>query len=86
MNFGFSFGDAGIPEPYFYITAYPLPDAFPGLVLPGGAYWHSEGFNGAVLSYADLIQHQDPQGTLLELWHSLLDAGRKNMLENTLGD
>ena len=27
MNFGFTFGDEGIPEPYFYITAYPLPDA-----------------------------------------------------------
>jgi hypothetical protein len=85
MNFGFSFGDAGIPEPYFYITAYPLPDAFPGLVLPGGAYWHSEGFNGAVLRYSDLIERQDPQGALLELWHCLLDAGRCHMLENTVG-
>ena len=84
MNFGFSFGDAGIPEPYFYITAYPLPDAFPGLVLPGGAYWHSAGFNGAVLRYADLIERDDPQGVLLELWHSLLDAGRQHMLENTV--
>ncbi len=26
MNFGFSTGDDGIPDPYFYVTAYPLPD------------------------------------------------------------
>ncbi len=82
MNFGFSFGDAGIPEPYFYNTAYPLPDAFPGLVLPGNAYWHSEGFNGAVLRYRDLVSQQDPHATLLELWHFLLAAGREHMLEN----
>jgi hypothetical protein len=24
MNFGFSTGDDGIPEPYFYVTAYPF--------------------------------------------------------------
>ena len=83
MNFGFSFGDGGIPEPYFYITAYPLPDAFPGLELPDGADWHSEGFNGAVLRYGDLISCQDPNAALLELWHFLLNNGREHMLEHT---
>lgn len=85
MNFGFSFGDGGIPEPYFYNTAYPAPDAFPGLALPGDAYWHSEGFNGAVLRYRDLVKSQDPHAALLELWHFLLDAGREHMLENAKG-
>jgi hypothetical protein len=85
MNFGFSFGDGGIPEPYFYITAYPSPDAFPALALPGDAYWHSEGFNGAVLHYRDLVGNQDPNALLLELWHFLLDAGRQHMLEHATG-
>ena len=85
MNFGFSFGDGGIPEPYFYNTAYPLPDAFPGLALPGDAYWHSEGFNGAVLRYRDLVSLEDPHAALQELWRSLLDAGRTYMLEQKAG-
>ena len=30
MNFGFTFGDENIPQPYFYVTAYPMPDGLPG--------------------------------------------------------
>lgn len=84
MNFGFTLGDAGIPEPYFYITAYPWPDAFPDLQLPAGARWHTEGFNGAVLPYRSLIKESDPDGYLLGLWGSLLSAGRERMLEDTI--
>ena len=58
---------------------------FPGLALPGNACWHSEGFNGAVLRYRDLVSQQDPHATLLELWHFLLTAGREHMLENAKG-
>ena len=76
MNFGFTFGDEGIPEPYFYITAYPLPDALPGLALPPGTKWHSEGFSGAVLTYRSLLENADPAGYLLDLWNGLLSAGR----------
>jgi hypothetical protein len=36
MNFGIAFGDESIPEPYFYVTAYPSPDALPKVVLPAG--------------------------------------------------
>ena len=85
MNFGFSFGDGAIPEPYFYTTAYPLPGAFPGLDLPCGAYWHDVGFNGAVLRYRDLTDCQDPNAVLLELWHYLLNAGRQHILDHTTG-
>jgi len=80
MNFGFTFGDTGISEPYFYITAYPLPDAFPALPLPAGTAWHSDGFSGAVLRYQSLVQSADPQTYLLELWNALLTAGRSHML------
>ena len=83
MNFGFSFGDGGIAEPYFYTSAYPLPAGFPRLQLPGRAYWHSEGFSAAVLRYEDLLSSQDPQTTLLELWQFLVNAGRQHMLEHT---
>jgi len=82
MNFGFALGDTGIPEPYFYITAYPLPDAFPELPLPPGTTWHSEGFSGAVLLYRTLLGNPDPGEYLVNLWNSLLSAGRRQMLTN----
>ncbi len=79
MNFGFAFGDEAIPEPYIYVTAYPLPDALPRLKLPAGASWRSEGFNGVVLPYRELVATADPHAYLLELWELLLDAGRKHL-------
>ena len=85
MNFGFTLGDEGIPEPYFYITTYPLPDAFPGLDLPAGATWHTEGFNGVVLRYESLLASQDPHSELVGLWNLLIDAGREHMLEQKTG-
>ena len=82
MNFGFTLGDAGIPEPYFYITAYPLPEAFPDIALPDGTRWQSEGFSGAVLLYRTLLENADPAAYLVGLWNNLLSAGRQNMLTN----
>ena len=80
INFGFTFGDAGIPEPYFYVTAYPLPDAFPTLSLPAGTTWHSKDFHGAVLPYRVLAQSADPDSYLQDLWNRLLTAGRQHLL------
>ena len=79
MNFGFAFGDESIPEPYFYVTAYPLPDGFPSLKLPAGTDWRTEGFSGAVLPYETLTKSSDPRGYLLDLWEGLLSAGLNQM-------
>ncbi len=81
MNFGFAFGDEGIPEPYFYVTAYPLPDALPATTLPTGSHWQSDGFNGAVLLYKTVTENDDPRAYLLDLWNRLLSAGRQHMLQ-----
>ena len=83
MNIGFTLGDAGIPEPYFYVTAYPQPDALPDLPLPDGTTWHTEGFSGAVLLYRDLLEQADPERYLLDLWRALVAAGREHLLENS---
>ncbi len=83
MNFGFGFGDAGIPEPYFYVTAYPLPDELPKLALPDGTVWQSEGFSGAVLLYRRLLEESDPHKYLVSLWNDLLSEGRQHMLDKT---
>jgi hypothetical protein len=82
MNFGFTFGDEGIPEAYFYVTAYPFPDGFPSVPLPAGTSWQTEGFSGAVLPYRLLVESSDPNGYLLDLWNGLLAAGREQMLVN----
>ncbi len=79
MNFGFAFGDDGIPEPYLYVTAYPLPDEMPNVKLPEGTTWRSERFNGAVLLYRDLVKNADPAAYLLNLWTGLIENGRTHM-------
>jgi hypothetical protein len=82
MNLGFTLGDEGIPEPYFYVTAYPLPDALPDTLLPEGSYWHTSSFTGAALLYKTLLQQDDPSTYLLEFWRTMLRAGRKHMLDD----
>ncbi|MCG7983213.1 MAG: DUF5996 family protein [Candidatus Thiodiazotropha lotti] len=75
MNFGFVNGDASIDEAYFYITAYPMPENWSGLVLPQGAYWHTEGWVGAILPYARLLEVNDPQAMLLEFLQQVQNHG-----------
>ena len=82
MNFGFAFGDESIPEPYFYVTAYPLPDALPKVALPEGSTWKSDGFSGALLLYRDLVAMNDPAAYLQDLWSTLLAAGQTHLAIN----
>ena len=82
MNFGFVFGDESFAEPYFYVTAYPLPDAMPLVELPAGTKWKSDGFSGAVLLYKDLVTMDDPAAYLQDLWGALLAAGRQHLATN----
>jgi hypothetical protein len=85
MNFGFTLGDEGITEPYFYVTAYPLPESLPKLPLAVGTTWRCEPFDGAVLLYRSLADMSDPSDYLLNLYTRLLSAGREQMLERTAG-
>jgi len=79
MNFGFTFGDDAIPEPYFYVTAYPLPKTFPTEDLPNGTQWQTEGFTGAVLLYQQLGRESDPVAYLQRLWGGLLADGKHHL-------
>ena len=83
MGFGFTLGDETITEPYFYVSAYPLPDAFPTLTLPDGTRWNTTGFQAAVLTYRCLIGSRDPRGYLLDLWRGLLSAGHTYLATTT---
>lgn len=58
IGLGFSPGDDEVPEPYFYVTPWPYPDAgeLPG--LPAGR-WNTEGWTGAVLEASDVLGAND---------------------------
>ncbi len=86
MNFGFAFGDDSIPEPYFYVTAYPTPDAMAAIRLPAGSEWRTDGFNGAVLTYRTLRDTSDASDYLQDFWSRLLATGQQHMLENEFVD
>jgi hypothetical protein len=53
IGIGVSPGDASYPEPYLYLTPWPIPD---GAALPPLATgrWHTAGFTGAVLTGTEL--------------------------------
>lgn len=80
MNFGFSPGDTGITEPYFYITAFPFPDGVLKKSLPGNSYWQHEGWKGAVMKYSSLIEDDFPGKSLLGFFSFVkivIDEARK---------
>lgn len=79
MTFGFTTGDAEIAEPYFYATAYPQPEGFVGSDLPAEADWHEEGFSGAVLRYARLVDSTRAHDLLLSFLRMAHAAGAPRM-------
>jgi hypothetical protein len=79
MNFGFSTGDEGIPDPYFYITAYPLPGGLVKTKLLPEANWHTKGWTGALLPYAVLTRLEQPEEKLLGFLQQVNDAGSRLM-------
>jgi len=79
MNFGFSPGDEATPNPYFYITAYPMPDGLTDTPLPNDANWTTEGFTGALLMYGALLSADDPGDKLLNFLQTAQQAGASLM-------
>ncbi len=79
MAFGFSTGDETIPNPYIYVTAYPLPHQLKDTAIPEGGYWHTEGFEGAVLEYDTLTKSAAPQDALTNFLSGLQIAGASLM-------
>lgn len=80
MMFGFSTGDETIPDPYFYVTAYPTPEGFPNFELPPNVLWNTTGFQGGVLPYEDYVSSKDPEVTLLNFFRTFQKAGAAIMV------
>ena len=79
MMFGFSTGDDGIPDAYFYITAYPIPEGFPNFDMPEGARWNTNGFQGGVMMYDTFANSNNPQEKLLNYFRTFQKGGAQIM-------
>jgi hypothetical protein len=79
MNFGFSTGDEGMPEPYFYATAYPWPEQIVAAALPVGAEWYTTSWKGGLLRYESLLNAADPAEQLLAYLRAVHQAGSNLM-------
>ena len=79
MNFGFVTGDSSINDAYFYATAYPTPEGLTEAGLPDGACWHTQGFTGAVMPYAQIAASSDGRSRLLEFMLLAQRAGSSLM-------
>lgn len=60
-SFGASPGDGAHPEPYLYVASWSEIDR-------ANEYWNDESFNGAGLSYADLLAADDPVGKAVDFY------------------
>jgi len=75
MMFGFSTGDDTIPDAYFYITAYPLPDGLQNLQVPDDTRWNTNGFQGGVMMYESFARASIPEEKLLNFFRTFQKAG-----------
>lgn len=60
VGVGMTPGDHGYPEPYWYVTPWPYPDAPDLPDLPHG-HWHTEGWVGAILTGTETVAGADAQ-------------------------
>lgn len=74
MNFGFAPFGGGIKHPYLYAYAYPMPDNAIETMLPAPAYWHTEGWRGAVVPYAQIAHADDPVAFVEGLYEGIYKA------------
>lgn len=66
LNLGFYPGDPS-NDAYFYSNPWPFESAvLLGKPLPIGARWHTEGWQGTVLPYAELVDNADAEQRLRE--------------------
>jgi len=61
VGVGLSPGDAGCAEPYWYVTPWPAPRSVALPPLPAGAFWHTEGWVGAVLTASVLVRERNAE-------------------------
>jgi hypothetical protein len=75
LNLGLSPGDSGHPAPYFYSNPWPFEkDKLLSHSLPKGARWFTEGWEGSILPYAELVGDADAEERLLAYARAVYQA------------
>lgn len=74
MNFGFSPGSPGFERPYLYAYASPNPDGLTDVPLPLLAHVNTQGWNGIVVYYDDIVNTNDSEAVIEELYGEIYGA------------
>jgi len=77
MNFGLSFGDSEIANPYLYVTQYPFNSEMYNLKLLHNGYWHKEGWSGAVKEIREIESYSDLNLIVNEFFSSVYKYSKK---------
>jgi hypothetical protein len=82
LNLGFYPGSPGV-DPYFYSNPWPFEgDELLGEVLPEGASWHTEGWQGTILPYEDLVGDAQAEGRLLAFARRVYELSAPTLSRN----
>jgi hypothetical protein len=77
IGFGLSPGDHYYEQPYFYVTAFPLPSRPQFPPLPGGGFWREQPpFAGAVFLGSSIAEAADPLIASREFLEAAVAASR----------
>ncbi len=79
IGFGFSTGDEGIAEPYFYANPWLPPAGIFDTPLPSGAQWHTEGWQGGLLLYRTVAAAPQSDIALLDFLRAVQQNSSKLM-------
>lgn len=80
LNLGFYPGNEGV-APYFYSNPFPFEaESLLGKRLPAGARWHSEGWQGTLLPYAELVAAPDAEQRLLDYAQVVYDLTTPSLM------
>jgi hypothetical protein len=71
---GFEPGDAHYDEPYFYVSAFPTPDAATLPPLPAIGHWHTRDFTAAVATATRICTATDQGGAVATFLRAAVDA------------
>lgn len=65
---------------YFYSNPWPFDPSLVDAELPGPAEWHTEGWEGSILYYDDLLATEDPTALLLEYAKTVYDVAAPTLM------
>ena len=73
MTFCLAPGASRHPEAYYYSNPWPCQESLVGRELPGGARWFTESWQGTLLSYAEIADHESGAEKLAAYFKAVYD-------------